>query len=214
MAARIEGVKVSATFPTPILVAQLAEFEALNAELARIVLAREAVQATTRHSNQGGWQSSWDMLDWGGAPAQAVVAAAKTVADRFTADRQGAPAPQAWTAMAWANINRGGHSNVVHAHGGCYWSGTYYIDDGGCAGGSALGGEFEIHDPRGPGPAMYAPLLTYALPGMQSVGGSERIPCQAGRLILFPAWLMHGVTPYTGGRSRISMAFNLGLAEK
>jgi hypothetical protein len=68
-----------------------------------------------------------------------------------------------------------------------------------------------MQDPRGVGPAMYAPQLAYALPGMLSVGGSEEIPPQAGKLLLFPPWLPHGVLPYKGERLRISLAFNLSV---
>ena len=32
-----------------------------------------------------------------------------------------------------------------------------------------------------------------------------------GRLVMFPAWLMHQVRPYHGTAERISVAFNLTL---
>jgi hypothetical protein len=32
-------------------------------------------------------------------------------------------------------------------------------------------------------------------------------------LFLFPSWLFHQVRPYRGTRLRISMAFNLGVAD-
>jgi uncharacterized protein (TIGR02466 family) len=75
----------------------------------------------------------------------------------------------------------------------------------------SLGGEFEIQDPRGVGPAMYAPTLAFNFPAGRSVGASELIRPQAGLLVLFPAWLSHQVRPYHGDRARISVAFNLSL---
>ena len=75
----------------------------------------------------------------------------------------------------------------------------------------ALGGEFEIQDPRGVAPAIYAPLLAFAMQGSQSVGASELISPKAGALIVFPAWLSHGVRPYTGAATRISIALNLSV---
>jgi uncharacterized protein (TIGR02466 family) len=110
----------------------------------------------------------------------------------------------AWKTNAWANVNR-------RNHGGAYWSGTYYVDDGGIGEDHALGGEFEIQDPRGVAPAMYAPLLGFALPGGQSAGASELIHPRSGQLVLFPSWLLHAVRPYRGDRERISVAFNFGL---
>jgi hypothetical protein len=75
----------------------------------------------------------------------------------------------------------------------------------------ALGGEFEMQDPRGVAPAMYAPLLGFAVPGGQSAGASELIHPKSGQLVLFPSWLLHAVRPYRGERERISVAFNFGL---
>ncbi|MBI3451913.1 MAG: hypothetical protein HY057_03610 [Rhodospirillales bacterium] len=133
------------------------------------------------------------------------------LASRLTVDRHGRPVKIDWRINAWANINRAGHGNEFHAHPGSYWSGTYYVDDGGIATDPALGGEFEIQDPRGVGPAMYAPMLSFAMPGGQSVGANELIHPRAGAMILFPAWLSHAVRPYRGQRARISVAFNLSL---
>ena len=74
-----------------------------------------------------------------------------------------------------------------------------------------LGGEFEIQDPRGVAPAMYAPRLAINAPGGLAMGSSETIPPKAGRILMFPSWLSHAVRPYTGTRQRISIAFNLSV---
>jgi uncharacterized protein (TIGR02466 family) len=60
-------------------------------------------------------------------------------------------------------------------------------------------------------PAMYAPLLAFAVAGGQSVGASELIYPRAGQLVLFPSWLSHAVRPYHGDRERISIAFNFSV---
>ena len=70
--------------------------------------------------------------------------------------------------------------------------------------------ELEFMDPRGPGPAMYAPHLAFGSAGL-SVGANETIRPKAGRLVMFPAWLLHQVRPYRGKAERISIAFNLSL---
>ena len=116
-----------------------------------------------------------------------------------------------WRANMWANINKRGHGNEFHSHPGSFWSGVYYVDDGGIAADPSLGGELEFMDPRGPGPAMYAPQLAFAMPGGLSVGANETVPPRTGRLVMFPAWLLHQVRPYRGGAERISIAFNLSL---
>jgi uncharacterized protein (TIGR02466 family) len=198
-------------FATPVAIATLEDAEPLNAELRRLILQQEQKEAGVQHSNLGGWQSSADFEAWGGPAAKRLLDAARELATRLTSDRAGKALRVAWKANAWANVNRKGHGNEFHTHPGCFWSGTYYVDDGGVGQDPALGGEFEMQDPRGVAPAMYAPLLAFAVPGGQSVGASELIYPKAGQMVLFPSWLSHAVRPYLGERARISIAFNLSL---
>jgi uncharacterized protein (TIGR02466 family) len=198
-------------FATPVALATLTDAEALNGDLRRVILEREKQDEGVHHSNLGGWQSSWDLEEWGGEPVRRLLNVARELATRLTSDRAGRSVRIAWKTNAWANINRHGHGNEFHTHPGCYWSGTYYVDDGGIGEDASLGGEFEIQDPRGVAPAMYAPLLGFALPGGQSAGASELIHPRSGQIVLFPSWLVHAVRPYRGERERISIAFNFSL---
>ncbi|HSI01632.1 MAG TPA: 2OG-Fe(II) oxygenase family protein [Reyranella sp.] len=201
---------VTILFGTPIVIDELADAAALNPALGTTILAREKSHPGTQHSNLGGWQSDWEMDRWGGAPAIKLLAIGRNTANRITTDRQGKPVSIAWKANMWANVNRTGHGNEFHSHPGSFWSAVYYVDDGGIDADPALGGELEFMDPRGPGPAMYAPQLAYGSAGL-SVGANEVVRPKAGRLVMFPAWLLHQVRPYRGGAQRISIAFNLGL---
>ena len=202
---------VRGCFSTPVVTLELPGGDALNAELRATILARAAATPGTRHSNLGGWQSSWDFDQWGGAAGRTVLAAAIEMADRLTSDRSGKPVSVEWKYNAWANVTRAGHANEFHTHPGAFWSATYYVDDGGIGADPSLVGEFEMQDPRGVAPAMYAPLLAFALPGGQSAGTAELIRPRAGMMIVFPAWLSHGVRPYAGKAARISVALNLSL---
>ena len=141
------------------------------------------------------------------APAVRLLAYARNSANRVTCNRQGQPVVITWKANMWANVNRAGHGNEFHSHPGSFWAGVYYVDDGGIAGDPSIGGELEFLDPRGPVPLMNAPHLRIA--GNLSAGSTERIRPQAGRLVMFPAWVMHQVRPYNGNAERISIAFNL-----
>ncbi len=205
------SIQVHAVFATPIVTVEIADADRLNAELKLCILARAREHPSTRHSNLGGWQSTWDLEDWGGAAAGRLLDQGRAAANRLTADRAGRPAEVDWKTNAWANINRQGHGNEFHTHPGSFWSGTYYVDDGGAVAESGLGGEFEFQDPRGVAPAMYAPELAFNVPGGRSAGASETMAPQAGRMLLFPAWLSHGVRPYLGQGERISIAFNLSV---
>ena len=205
-------VEVLRLFPTPIVVATIPNPEPLNAELKRIILARESTNETVERSNRGGWQSTWDMHEWGGAPMQQVLAYARAVVDDATVDRAGQHHKIAWRINCWANVSRNGHGNQFHTHPGALWSASYYVDDGGIGTEPPLGGEFEILDPRGVAPIMYAPQLTFPGPDFVALGESQRLAPRAGVLIVFPSWLSHGVCPYRGHRERISIAINFSLA--
>src|SRR3954471_4630285 len=204
-------------FSTPVVISDLPEAATLNADLAKVIAERHKSHPGTQHSNLGGWQSSWDMDRWGGAPAIKLMAIGRNLHNRVTTDRKGntgsGPHPGyfavTWHGNMWANVNRTGHGNEFHSHPGSFWAGVYYVDDGGIGADPSLGGELEIMDPRAPGVAMYAPQLAFNMPGGLSVGANEVVLPKAGLMVLFPAWLLHQVRPYRGAAERISIAFNL-----
>ena len=214
-----ESPEIVSLFATPLIILSVPDAEALNVELRRVIEQREKSHPSTQHSNLGGWQSSWDMDRWGGAPAIKLMAVVRNLANRVTTDRKGNPGTGphpgffavTWHGNMWANINRSGHGNEYHSHPGAYWSAVYYVDDGGIAADPSLGGELEFMDPRGPLPAMNAPHLGVAMAGGLTAGATERVPPKAGRLVMFPAWMMHQVRPYRGTAQRISIACNLSL---
>jgi uncharacterized protein (TIGR02466 family) len=205
-----DGPQIVPLFATPIVLVDVADSAALNSELRRTIMAREQSHPGTEHSNLGGWQSEWDMDRWGGAGAIKLLAIARNTANKVTTNRQGQSVSLTWKANMWANINRTGHGNEFHSHPGSFWSAVYYVDDGGIDADPALGGELEFMDPRGPGPAMYAPHLAFGSAGL-SVGANETIVPRTGRLVMFPAWVLHQVRPYRGKAERISIALNLSL---
>ena len=199
-------------FATPLVIATMPGADELNAELKRIILAREAANESVQRSNHGGWQSSWDLHEWGGAPMQTVLGFVRTIVDQVTVDRAGKRHEIAWRINSWANVNRHGHGNQFHTHPGALWSATYYVDDGGVSADTSLGGEFEIQDPRGVAPVMYAPYLTFPGPDGAALGEAQRLTPRTGVCVVFPSWLSHGVRPYRGTRERISIALNFSLA--
>ena len=206
---REANASIRGVFSTPVIECMLPDADALNTELKRVILEREKSDNGTQHSNLGGWQSDWEMENWGGDAFKVVLDAVRAVAGQATTDRTGRPVTLNWLANAWANINRDGHGNEFHTHPGAYWSASYYVDDGGAAENPELCGEFEIQDPRGVAPAMLAPNLAVAMPGGQSIGASELVRPRAGMMLIFPSWLSHAVRPYRGDGSRISVAINL-----
>src|SRR5262245_55691455 len=105
-------------FPTPVVISTMPDADALNAELKRIILAREQASESVQRSNRGGWQSSWDLHEWGGAPMQKVLAFGRAICNEATVDRTGQRHEIAWRINSWANVNRSGHGNQFHTHPG------------------------------------------------------------------------------------------------
>lgn len=203
-------IDVQQLFATPVVIMKLPDAAGLNAALKPAILARAEWAPSNDHSNLGGWQSTWDIADWGGAAMARLLEVAKGAASRLTARRSdGQPAGVTWAHNAWANVNRRGDANEAHTHPGSVWSLVYWVDDGGAAADPALGGAFEVHDPRGVAPAMLAPDLVPAVPGGPSFGASELVQPSAGDMMMFPSWVSHSVRPYRGDGVRISIAINL-----
>lgn len=203
---------VVSLFATPLVFATLPEAEPLNAELKRIILAREAASEAVQRSSAVGWQSTWDLHEWGGAPMHKVLGFVRAIVEQVTVDRAGHRHEIAWRVSCRANVNRQGHGNQFHTHPGALWSANYYVDDGGTGADRSLGGELEIQDPRGVATVMYAPYLTFPGPDGAALGESQRIPPRPGLAVVFPSWLSHGVRPYRGSSERISIAINFSLA--
>ena len=206
-----DSIEIRSYFATPITFCEVAGAAVLNQALKTTILERERSGPGLDHSNLGGWQSTHDFAEWSGDAGRAMLHQAVAVADQLTADNSGQPVKIKWRMNSWANLNRAGHANESHTHPGCFWSGCYYVDDGGIAENPSLEGEFEINDPRGAAPVMYAPKLSFALPGCQSMGASELVRPHAGLMLIFPSWLPHSVRPYLGDGTRISVAFNLSV---
>jgi uncharacterized protein (TIGR02466 family) len=204
-------VQVRGLFATPVAAVVLPDSEARNTELEEIILRRRSEQTSIGASNIGGWHSSRDLPSWGGRRVEEVLGIAQSIVTQMTSDRDGRAVKPDWTVEAWANVNGPGDSNSCHYHPGSFWSGSYYVRDGGCADNPAFGGEFEMFDPRGPSPMMHAPSLKFGGEDGLSAGSAETIRPRAGLMFIFPSFLLHAVRPYRGNDLRISIAFNFGL---
>jgi uncharacterized protein (TIGR02466 family) len=199
-------IAVRGLFATPVAEVEVPDAETRNAELTAIILKRRDRTPSVEGSNAGGWHSDRTMMKWGGRHTGEIIEIAKGMASQLTTDGQSKAVRPAWRVQAWANVNGPGDGNICHFHPASFWSGTYYVADGGCAADPSLGGELEMLDPRGPGPGMYAPHLKFA----GQVGLSAIRP-SPGLLFIFPSWLYHQVRPYRGTGLRISIAFNLSV---
>ena len=109
----------------------------------------------------------------------------------------------AYKAYGWANVNESGHYNTLHMHPGSQWSVVYYVAAGTPNSDSPLNGRLELRDPR--------PAAEYArMPGF-TCGQPLLVMPAAGLMVVFPAWIEHGVHPYQGDGPRISIAINIAV---
>ena len=71
------------------------------------------------------------------------------------------------------------------------------------------GGNFYLEDPRFPLAAMHN--TGFRMRGGDGLPQKYQVDLslKRGNLIVFPAWLRHGVRAYTGSRERISVAINI-----
>ncbi|WP_371183748.1 TIGR02466 family protein [Xanthomonas sacchari] len=207
-----EQIAIHRLFATPLAQIAYPAANRLN-DMLKEEIARHRVEdpAGVRHSNSGGWQSSPDFNTWDGEGAMALTAYATELASALTAvyhPEYGLVVPEfEWKVNAWANVNNAGDSNAQHAHPGAFWSGVYWVDDGRDDGQEA-GGDLQFLDPRGVMPSLYNPELKIRVAGCLSAGLTTSIAAESGTLVMFPSWLLHSVTAFTGSRPRISVAFN------
>ena len=105
----------------------------------------------------------------------------------------------------WANINYPGSSNVAHIHSNAHWSGVYYIQV------PDHSGTLQLEDPRAAS-NMFMPKQEKDLP--PRLWRLVHYQPKPGRLIFFPAYLLHAVTEnlskLKGPKGwRVSVSFNL-----
>jgi uncharacterized protein (TIGR02466 family) len=190
-------------FSTPIRQFSYANVDELNRELASRILAMREASPGLRQSNYGGWHSHRKFLQNLGPElanqlvkmfVDNVIATVTSIAELDT------PLPQSVGVEAWANVNHKGDSNAAHIHGGCAWSGVYYVA---ADPSPSCGGELYFMDPR-----TSALMVTHPY-NVFKTGNRMALKPAAGNMVIFPSFLYHGVDPYYGETPRISIAFNL-----
>ncbi len=202
-------------FETPMAYCRLKEGEPLLQELTKSIRQNQAQTGGLSRSNFGGWHSDTDMLEWGGKSAERLAETTINIAKRMTHFQEASADNFEWKLRMWANVTPAGGLNHMHAHPGNLWAAVLYLDMGDEPDSSEdVGGAFYVEDPRFPMAAMHIPAVR-----MIGVDGEPQqyeveFTLTRGNLLLFPAWLRHGVRPYTGKRERISIAMNIAARRK
>lgn len=198
-------------FETPVLQGEVVDAAPLCAELAAVIARRRAQAGTIGRSNVGGWHSATDMLDWGGPAAARIADLAVRMARRMSHFDGREPNDLDWSVKMWANVSPPGALNMSHAHPGVLWAAVFYVDMGMPPAGEDGGGELYFEDPRFPVPLMRLPGFRIRGLDGQPQPVEHRLPTRAGQIVLFPAWVRHGVRPHKGSGDRMSVAMNIDV---
>lgn len=197
-------------FETPVGFGEISNAESLLDDLATAIKANKAASSGIKRSNEGGWHSNTDMLEWGGEAARKVADTAISIAKRMSHFEGATVDDFDWKGTMWANVTAPRGLNALHSHPGNLWAAVLYIDMGGePESGIEPGGNFYFEDPRFPLAAMHN--TGFRMRGGDGLPQKYQVDLslKRGNLIVFPAWLRYGVRAYTGSRERISVAINI-----
>ena len=189
-------------FQTAIYWQDLPNAKELNADLLKHIKEWYKKDKGLQKTNRGGWHSSVDMQ---------TKEEYKPLVNELLCMQNGICKEEGYTAQTmlgnmWANINFKGCYNKDHIHPNSHWSGVYYIQT------PEDCGHLHIEDPRaGSNMMMPKQLPKNKIP--QRLWTDANFQAIAGRIIMFPAFLSHGVevnnTEEEGEQGwRISVSFN------
>jgi len=161
-----------------------------------------------RNSNEGviksnflGWQS--DILT---VPNKQITQLVDEILKRINSAKQVLGFREdtvAYLTNLWININPTFSFNRPHVHPDSVFSGVYYVE---C---TADSGKLVF---KHPAIAQQYALQEETLSTFTEYNASIwSILPEAGKLIIFPAWLEHYVEPNTSTEERISIAFNINI---
>jgi uncharacterized protein (TIGR02466 family) len=201
---------LTSMFGTPFLSYQWPDSEALNDQLAKLILDEEQADDRGRgiRSNAGGWQSRGNLLMRDDPCIVALKRRIETIVFEVLGEivRKDS-GERTFTLLfdSWANVCRNGNYNVVHTHPNAMWSIVYYVTAGTPDSSVPYSGLLELLDPRES--ANYIQVPNTILDARMFI---ENRP---GRLVLFPSWVKHMVHPFIGSGVRISIACNVNVIE-
>jgi uncharacterized protein (TIGR02466 family) len=202
-------VTATSYFPTQIFSAEIPGAEALNARLlASIYEERERDRKGIQRSNfrsLGGWHSHNDLHK--DDRFADIVRAIGTMGDYISTNLGYHQGYRLEIGTMWSIVNPPGSSNRAHIHPGCDWSGVYYVQA------PAKSGDIEFIDPRTQH-LIRQPRYIANRKRPKSCWTKVRYTPVAGRMLIFPSWLYHGVDPNLAAEKgnaaeRVIISFNL-----
>ena len=182
-------------FPTPIYVLDIKD-QSINEQLEKDILNWYNKDKGINRTNVNGWHSKTTMHEMPEYKrfTDALYEAQKKIYIEEDLDSE------PFLGNMWANVNPKGGMNRAHIHPNSLWSGVYYVKA------NKNSGHLKIDDPRSIA-SMSRPRLKEKQHPIRLWRETSFEP-KVGRLIMFPAWLVHAVDPNLSDELRISVSFN------
>ena len=206
--------RVEQYFPTLVFSVKVPDSAVLNARLIEAIYAqRERDRTGIRKSNfpeLGGWHSHVRLHRE--RRFASLVRHVDAASDMMCRELGYHTSYRLSIGTMWSIINPPGGLNRAHIHPGCLWSGVYYVQ---APSGS---GSIEFTDPRTQNlmsPVAYIPGTRRPRICWRKV----QYKPVAGRMLIFPSWLYHGVLPNRSkaegkAADRIIVSFNLSQKKR
>ena len=196
-------------FPTMVFNISVSDPEALNSYLLELIYAERARdQRGIERSNfprLGGWHSHNNLHK---EPVYSPLTDRVHQAGRRISQQLGYhPDRHLQIGTMWSIINAPGSSNKSHIHPGSHWSGVYYVHT------PEQAGDIEFVDPR-TFHVMDQPSFKPGKTRGRENWTKVRFTPKAGKMLIFPSWLYHGVDPNLSDKpgkdgERVIISFNL-----
>lgn len=209
-------VDINPMFAVPLGMAHHPQPQALNGELRDLFIRREQEGTRFRNPNPsleqqpGVFESHFELFSWPEPCVQALRQFCWTALGEMLAGANGYDAREMSAiriySHTWYHITRKGGFVIPHTHPMASWSGVYCVDTGGDAPGHPDSGILRFHNPHFYSNTFLDAGNARLKPPYHHGFWNQRL--EPGRLVLFPSWLPHDVTPFHGEGTRITVAFN------
>ena len=168
-------------FPTPVYFKMVKEPKKLNKYLFPLIKAwSKKDKSETKTNSGGGWHSPTTMNH----KKEYEPLITELFGMQYEVYKDFGMQPKPGLGNMWANINYPGAYNKQHVNPNSVWSGVYYVRV------PTNSGRLFVEDPR-PGGNLILPRRVEGLP--RALWRVVGYPAIEGQMIMFPAWLTHGV---------------------
>lgn len=200
-------------FPTMIFQYDIENCEQLNKQLLDLTYAERESGIAVNKSNTaelGSWHSATMLHKQ--AAYQPLLTEIDATLSRISEELKYALDQELKITTMWSIINPPGNGNRAHVHPNSLWSGVYYVQA------PENAGKIEFVDPRTV-LIMNQPKYETKKKRPRDCWTKVNFKPVPGRMIIFPAWLYHGVdinTTKEKGRAadRVIMSFNINQLKK